>query len=131
MDIEGAEWQALLNISEKTLARFRIIVVEMHELERLMDRHSFSIIQAVMDRLLDKFYLVHNHPNNTGGIVAAGKIEIPRVVELTFLRRDRAKRVTPAHVFPHPLDEKNELYWPNIVLPAIWHARPEKQSSAL
>jgi hypothetical protein len=44
MDIEGAEWHVLLNVSRDTLRRFRIIVIELHDLERLMDKHAFVII---------------------------------------------------------------------------------------
>jgi hypothetical protein len=122
MDIEGSEWPVLLNISEANLARFRIIVLELHDMERLMDKHAFRIIQGVMDRLLEKFYIVHNHPNNYGGIVRAGAIEIPRSLEMTLLRRDRAKRVSPATTFPHPLDQVNAQHLRDIVLPAAWRA---------
>lgn len=121
MDIEGAEWQALLNISEKNLARFRIIIVELHDMERLMDKHAFQVIKAVMDRLLEKFYIVHNHPNNYGGLVTAGDIEIPRVHELTLLRRDRVENAMPATRFPHLLDRTNAEDRQDILLPPIWH----------
>ncbi len=45
MDIEGAEWMVLLNCSPETLRRFRIIVMEAHDLERLIDKHAFPIIE--------------------------------------------------------------------------------------
>ena len=44
MDIEGTEWSVLLNVSRATLLRFRILVIEFHDLERLMDKHAFTII---------------------------------------------------------------------------------------
>jgi hypothetical protein len=120
MDIEGAEWLVLLNISAANLARFRIIVLELHDMERLMDKHAFQIIHGVMDRLLERFYVVHNHPNNYGGLVRAGAIEIPRSLEMTLLRRDRVSQVSSATQFPHPLDQVNAEDRRDIVLPAAW-----------
>jgi hypothetical protein len=69
MDIEGAEWPVLLNVSRDVLRRFRIIVVEFHDLERLMDKHAFLIIKLAFERLLQDYYIVHNHPNNFGRTV--------------------------------------------------------------
>jgi hypothetical protein len=120
MDIEGTEWPVLLNLSEANLARFRVIVLELHDMERLMDKHAFQIIRGVMDRLLEKFYVVHNHPNNYGGRVRAGAIEIPRSLEMTLLRRDRVQQTSPATQFPHPLDQINAEHRRDIVLPAAW-----------
>ena len=122
MDIEGAEWPVLLNIGDGALARFRIVVLELHDMERLLDRHAFEIIRATMDRLLERFYVVHIHPNNFGGRVHAREIEIPRSLEVTLLRRDRASVTTPVTQFPHPLDQANTEDRPDIVLPSAWRA---------
>jgi hypothetical protein len=122
MDIEGAEWPVLLNISDSKLARFRIIVVELHDMERLMDKHAFRIIRAVMERLLEDFCVVHNHPNNYGGLVGVGALEIPRALEVTLLRRDRCAPTGFATQFPHPLDHTNASERRDIVLPAAWRA---------
>jgi len=118
MDIEGAEWPVLLNISENNLERFRVIVLELHDIERLMDKHAFRIIQCVIDRLLAKFYVVHIHPNNYGGLVTARKIQIPRVLEMTLIRRDRVNCLSSAMQFPHPFDQANTENLRDIVLPA-------------
>lgn len=122
MDIEGAEWPVLLNVSDSKLARFRIVVLELHDMERLMDKHAFRIIRAVMDRLLENYYVVHNHPNNYGGLVRAGAIEIPRALEVTLLRRDRTAPTGFATRFPHPLDQTNDQGRRDIVLPTAWRA---------
>jgi Methyltransferase FkbM domain len=108
MDIEGHEWPVLLNVREATLRRFRIIVLETHDMERIMDKHAFLIISSVFRRLLQYFYVVHIHPNNYGGTVSCGSLEIPRSLELTFYRRDRAASPQFATTFPHPLDVKND-----------------------
>ena len=120
MDIEGSEWPVLLNISRETLRRFRIITIELHDLERLLDRHAFMIIKSTFERLLEDFYVVHNHPNNYGGTVRFGSLVVPRVLEMTFIRKDRVKSVEFARVFPHPLDEKNDVDGPEVILPVQW-----------
>jgi hypothetical protein len=120
MDIEGSEWIALLNCSPSTLRRFRMIVMEAHDLERLMDKHAFAIIDAVFSRLLQDFLLVHNHPNNFGRSVHVGDVVIPRVLEMTWLRKDRATVIDWARQFPHPLDVANDPRSPDVVLPRTW-----------
>jgi methyltransferase FkbM-like protein len=121
MDIEGAEWQVLLNVSRGTLRRFRIIVIELHDLERLMDKHAFAIIAAAFERLLQEFYIVHNHPNNYGRSVRCGSFVIPRVQEMTLLRKNRGAPTGFAGSFPHPLDEKNDVEGPDLPLPPEWY----------
>ena len=120
MDIEGAEWPVLLNVSRDTLRRFRIIVVELHNLERLMDKHAFVIIKSVFERLLEDFYIVHSHPNNYGRTVRCRSFIIPRVLEMTLIRKDRVRSTKFAQIFPHPLDAKNDFNRPDIPLPPHW-----------
>src|ERR1700743_3682866 len=64
MDIEGAEWPVMLNVSDAVLKRFRIIVLELHGMERLLDPFAFDVIAPTMNRLLVNFHVVHLHPNN-------------------------------------------------------------------
>ena len=120
MDIEGAEWQVLLNVSRQLLRRFRIIVVELHDLERLMDKHAFAIIAAAFERLLQDFHVVHNHPNNYGRSVRCGSLVIPRVQEMTLLRKNRGESIGFARGFPHPWDKKNDVDGPDLPLPPEW-----------
>lgn len=125
MDIEGGEWPVLLNVSTETLMRFRIIVVELHWLERLLDKAGFSIMSAALDRLLQNHAVVHNHPNNVKPPLKA-RFTIPGLQELTFLRRDRATSTGFATEFPHPLDRKNVVDRPDVVLPRDWFRSGEK-----
>jgi hypothetical protein len=120
IDIEGAEWPVMLNVSPATLARFRIIVIEFHELGRLIDKHAFPIIKATFDRLLDKFYVVHSHPNNFGRSVRCGGMIVPLVMEMTFIRKDRVKIQGFARTFPNPLDVTNDIENPDLTLPPSW-----------
>src|ERR1700728_4790014 len=121
MDIEGGEWLVLLTASENVLKRFRIIVIEFHAMERLIDPFAFDVISAALGRLLRFFNVVHIHPNNhTAARLGAG-LTLPRYIEMTFLRRDCAPITGYAKQFPHPLDVPNEPSPPDYPLPADWY----------
>ncbi|MGO8674187.1 MAG: FkbM family methyltransferase [Capsulimonadaceae bacterium] len=123
MDIEGGEWPVLLNVSDEVLRRFRIIVLEVHWIERLIDKVGFSIIYATLDRLLRVFHVVHNHPNNVKPPLKTRDFVIPGLLEITLLRQDRAAPTGYATSFPHALDRKNIPAKPDVVLPDDWFRR--------
>jgi hypothetical protein len=121
MDVEGAEWYIFLNVSEAILNRFRIIVVELHSLNRLIDKTGFNLMSTMLDRLLRQFHVVHNHPNNSARPLTARGLTIPPLLEVTLLRNDRAHPHGYAKQFPHPLDCKNQPDRPDVILPPEWH----------
>ncbi len=132
MDIEGDEYVTLLAASEEVLRRFRILVVEIHDVESWGDPAFFRIVQSFFDRLLAQFWVVHNHPNNCCGLVNLGGFAAPRVFELTFLRKDRARPQGYCGPFPHPLDAPNLPGRDDLVLPARWQGpRPTEPGAAL
>ena len=120
MDIEGAEYEAILSTPDEVLKQFRIIVVEMHWLERLFDPFAFRIMSACFQKLLSQFYVVHLHPNNCGGCVRKDGIEVPHVMEITFYNRGRAPPGPLSTEFPHRLDADNCPRLPALPLPACW-----------
>jgi hypothetical protein len=120
MDIEGAEYEALLSTPDRLLHQFRIIVVEMHWLERLFDPFAFRIMDACFEKLLSQFYVVHLHPNNCGGRIVENGIEVPHVIEMTFFNRHRAPPQDYCTTFPHPLDADNCARLPSLPLPVCW-----------
>ena len=121
MDIEGAEYATLLSASERNLRRFRILVIEFHNVENWSDPAFFEIAKSTFQKLLRDFMVIHNHPNNFCGVVNMGGVIAPHVFELTFLRRDRAVSLGPCDKFPHPLDRPNRSERPNLVLPENWY----------
>ncbi len=120
MDIEGAEYEALLGAPDELLGQFRIIVVEMHALDRLFDPFAFRIINACFDKLLNQFFVVHLHPNNCGGCLKRDAIEIPHELEITLYNRRRATPGPYCSDFPHTLDADNCLRLRKIQLPSCW-----------
>ncbi|MFM8856633.1 MAG: hypothetical protein ACKOI2_05410 [Actinomycetota bacterium] len=117
MDIEGAEWLALANIAVDRLRQFRIIVVELHDVDLLLHEKFFSLRAQVLRRLLDEFVCVHLHPNNCCGSITRKGATLPRVMEMTLLRKDRAEVIGQCEDFPHPLDIDNTSR-PTLTLPS-------------
>jgi hypothetical protein len=119
MDIEGAEYETLLATSDALLRRFRIAVMEFHWLDHLWSKPFFRVASSAFRKLLQSHACVHIHPNNCCGSLKLKGLEMPRVCEFTFLRRDRLTGRSYATQFPHPLDRDNENKAP-LPLPASW-----------
>lgn len=118
MDIEGAEYDVFANVDPALLARFRIVVVEFHDLHLLAQPFVHARMAAVFRKLHRSFVPVHLHPNNYAGIARIGGMRIPRMMEITYLRRDRCRGLTPRRDFPHPLDRDNVPGMRSITVPA-------------
>lgn len=172
IDIEGSEVRTLLAASEDCLQRFRIIAIELHNLDAL--RHvgtwkwTMKLLMAQLWRLgirptLQQFqgnrlvrrallkaernlepYLigrlliklnqthrcVHAHANNNCHYTFTDErtgMNIPSLLELTYLRRDRfshdtgLKSSTPIQPsIPHPLDIINNRERPAALLNRHW-----------
>lgn len=121
IDIEGFEYETFLSVSDQLLRRFRIIVVEFHELRHLWSRPYFSLISSAFKKLLIHHSCVHIHPNNGFRSTSLSGLEIPHLMEFTFLRNDRFSGRTAASSFPHPLDVKNDASKPTKKLPETWY----------
>jgi hypothetical protein len=121
MDIEGSEYEVILNMPDSLLSQFRIIVIEFHFLHKLYEQFAFRLLSPSFEKILQSFHVVHIHPNDLGGIVKVGGIEIPKVMEFTFLNKKRVTSTTPRTAFPHPLDADNgkDVSMP---LPKCWYS---------
>ena len=120
MDIEGAEFETLLNTSPRLLEQFRIMVIEFHYLHQLWNKPWFMLVSRVFRKLLSTHSVVHIHPNNCCGSLKSRGLELPRVAEFTFYRNDRFSERKLCDRFPHPLDCDNTAK-PTLVLPPCWY----------
>ena len=120
MDIEGAEYEVLLDADPKLLSRFRIILVEFHSLNELMNEPFFKIASTVFQKLLASHKCVHLHPNNSAGCVDYNGLKIPKTMEFTFLRKDRIVHVKRYDQYPHELDHRCVANKPEVTLPKCW-----------
>lgn len=122
MDIEGAEWEVLLATPSDLLRRFRIMVIEFHHLHRLFDGFSGRLLTAALRKVLADFHVVHAHPNNAAAVETRGGLTIPRLLEVTFLRKDRGIGEFRSD-FPHRLDRDNTDR-PTVPLPrSMWRSQ--------
>ena len=120
MDVEGAEYEVILGAPDDLLSQFRILVIEFHSLHKLFDPFGFRLIAATFQKLLRSFYVVHIHPNNSCEIAKRGRIEIPSMMEFTFLNQKRVDRTSPQTKFPHRLDCDN-FPTRTMLLPKCWY----------
>jgi hypothetical protein len=121
MDIEDAEWATLAAVSRDTLARFRIIVLELHDLTSLASRKGNLYIKSIFQKLREDFDVVHAHPNNYFAPERVKGVSIHPILEITLLRRDRINSSRPTEDFPHPLDSRNLVRRPDVRLRPIWY----------
>jgi FkbM family methyltransferase len=127
MDIEGAEYEVLLSTDELLLQKFRHIIIEFHDLESWGSPHFFNLVKLCFDKLLKSHFVAHIHPNNCCGIGNLHEIEIPRVIEMSFIRKDRVLPMTYRAEFPHSLDSPNLQDRADLKLPESWYYQRPKQ----
>lgn len=98
-------------------------MIEFHDLEQVLSKFGYSLIDQTFKKLLKNFEIVHIHPNNImkGKRAIVEGYEIPSVLEITFLRKDRIKDRHPIRKFPHHLDRPNSLDFEDYVLPSCWY----------
>jgi len=64
MDIEGAEYATLAAAPRELLRRFRMIVIELHQLPSILTKPRFmKRATAAFSKLQEDFVSVHLHPN--------------------------------------------------------------------
>jgi hypothetical protein len=110
MDIEGYEWSVLDSTPPSVLKRFRIIVIEFHDLDEMMTNPlKLHQVEIVFGKLAADFESVHIHANNCCPPLRFRSVKIPRVLEVTFLRKTGLSQTEdrqPARI-PHELDINN------------------------
>ena len=121
MDIENSEWEILTDTSIELLDRFKIMVIEFHNFgDYLINSSSFFFVNNLFKKILNKFDVVHIHPNNCCGVIEYGDISIPNVIEISFLNSRYSNSTDKKLIFPHKLDSKNLQEKEDIILNPIW-----------
>jgi hypothetical protein len=121
MDIEGAEYEVIMSTDSTDLRKFRILTIEFHGIDRIVNKDGFLVLNTTFKKLLKDFIVVHVHPNNNGGLLSWKGLLVPRLLEVTFLRKDRVKSISNSTEFPHSLDSLNVPEMQDIILPPEWH----------
>jgi hypothetical protein len=118
IDIEGSEYELFSDEGfQKSLDNVVQIAMEFHDLQ-----DHLGDLENLVNRLSDRFSVVHFHANNFGGVFEARGKKVPRTIELTFLNNAFLKDRTPDES-PMPvegLDYPNDLSRPDIELSQIF-----------
>ncbi|MGL1932623.1 MAG: FkbM family methyltransferase [Desulfotalea sp.] len=104
IDIEGYEYEVFLATSDKLMKRFRVIVAEFHQLDKFWSEPYFNLTSRAIEKILETHSCVHLHPNNCKETLNINGLNIPKVMELTFVRNDRVEKESFQTSFPHSLD---------------------------
>ena len=107
MDVEGDEIDIIKNMDERTLNRFRIIVVEFHYLHMIWTKEFFNTTKEIFEKLSKNHLIVHAHINNNEKKIKRKGLKISPLIEFTFIKKDRVKDLGLVKKFPHPLDRDN------------------------
>lgn len=108
IDIEGAEYMTLLAAPADLLKRFRVIVIELHHLEVVKNRHAFEMVyKPFFDKILKDFDVTHAHANNCCGNWHYKDVSFPVILELTLHRKDRRRSAGVPKFEISPLDTPN------------------------
>ena len=121
MDIEGSEYDVMVETPEIVWKKFRIVVIEFHGLHTVFNRYGLKLFSCCFQKMLNHFEVVHVHPNNVAIPVRRGDLEVPAVMEMTFLRKDRVLWRKESTLFPHPLDRRNCPGKRDVILPDCWY----------
>jgi len=108
MDIEGAEWDIYLGIDNDDLCRFKQIVCEFHELDRLSEEAFADRARRVFEKLTSTHFVCHVHGNNCANFANVANVPVPQSLEITFASRAYYDPEPTAETFPTMLDRPNE-----------------------
>ena len=121
MDIERAEYEVFHSLSEETISRFRIMVIEFHDLDGIFNYPFFRVISRVFKKILQTHHCVHIHPNNIANKSKLNGIETVQAMEFTFYKKECIGEIQYQSSFPHKLDSDNSPKQPTITLPKSWY----------
>ena len=122
LDIEGSEISIIYNIDEIILSKINILIIEFHDFLYLGNHFGNRIYDEVFDKILKYFTICHIHPNNFGSTKFINNINIPSLLEFTFINNKLVKtRNKIQKTIPHPLDKKNNPLKKDIALPDCFY----------
>ena len=122
MDIEGGEYDVLTFEESSTLSRFSSMTIEFHNLQKVFERDFLRMVSGIFEKIYKDFSICHVHPNNCCGVASLDGIDIPCVIEVTFIRNDLVHDLWNKNPIslPHRLDNKNVEENEDIIMPDIW-----------
>jgi hypothetical protein len=107
IDIEGNEYKLILDTPNLIFKKFKILIFEFHNIQKISDEVIYNYYSSALKKVLENFNICHIHINNAEKFTKIRKIEIPHLLEVTFLRKDFYNDKFKKVKLPHSLDRKN------------------------
>ena len=95
IDIEGAEWNALNDITENILKQFKYIIVEYH-----FERFEVSLIYNILKKIHKTHQVFYIHTNHQSRIINFGNNRMVGCVEVSYIIREGNNFSTDKSVYP-------------------------------
>ncbi len=113
MDVEGAEWDVIANMNEKTLDRFDQIVMELHNLSDISKK---DLVLESLRKITNHHALIHIHANNYDRVEWYRDIMLPNTVEVTLVKREADEFLEDNRERPLSIDAPCDSLVPDIRL---------------
>jgi len=120
IDIEGGEYILIIDTPLNVLKKFKVLVIEFHNLNLISNRINYNLYLNVFKKILSIFNICHIHINNSEKPINIKGINIPPVIEFTFLRKDFYGNNFQSISIPHKLDQKNLIYKEDYFFDKTW-----------
>ena len=136
MDVEGAEWDVLAEVSPGLLDRFEQIILELHDFSKIRNPTWRVRAHKALTNITYNFSVHHVHANNFAPISIIDGFAVADVIELSLVRRDISAVKPSRTIFPTSLDAPNNIMLPDHMLafypfyPGL-HLSSEGESEAL
>lgn len=106
MDIEGSEYETILNIDEKYLIKCLQITVEFHNVFSELTNENSRLIECIK-KLKRTHEIISVHGNNYGGSIQSGAKDYPDVIEISLLSKTSYEFTKGTNTFNHALSMPN------------------------
>ncbi len=116
MDVEGAEWGCLSQVSSETLSQFSQMTFEFHGIPSHKDP---ELVLEVFRKINRTHQLIHVHANNSSNYISFGRKKFCELFELSYVLRSKYSFSEKYDVnLPLDIDMSNDT-WSYVNIPEI------------
>lgn len=112
MDVEGAEWEFLEDVSSEVLGQFIQMTFEWHDVVNIPG----TLLRKIIEKINCTHQVVWLHGNNCAAAVRGGEILMPFALEITFVRKEDYEFTKSESVYPLSIDMPNNPNKPDHIL---------------
>lgn len=120
IDCEGCEFELIQSLESKIISKAEVIIIECHFNNLLKISEGLLIINSFLRKILISHEITHIHPNNALDNFIINGVSVPRICEISFLKKKRYQKKDSKIIIPHPLDMPNHKRT-DVQIPLIWY----------